>query len=75
MRTVDAVRKQTSARLHFFLSGPYEAKSVQIYWRAAVMCKTPPRLSSARQSCLLSRVMWLFCHDFIAIMETQLGLF
>lgn len=76
MRTVDAVCKQTSACLHFFLSGPYEAKSAQIYWRAALnVQKKAPQLSPARQSCLLSRVMWLFCRDFTAIMETQLGLF
>lgn len=36
MRTVDAVCKQTSACLHFFLSGPYEAKWEQIHRRAAV---------------------------------------
>lgn len=75
MKTVDGVCKQTSACLYFFLSGPYEAKSTQIYRRAAVMCKKAPQLSSARQSCLLSRVMWLFCQDFIAVMETQLDLF
>lgn len=67
MRTLDAVCKQTSACLHFFLSGPYEAKSEQIYWRATVnVQKGPPAVLSPSvmfaQSCHVAVLPGLYSH-------------
>lgn len=65
MRTVDAVCKQTSACLHFFLSGLYEA--TQIYWGAAVnVQKRPPAVFSLSvmfaRSCHAAVLSGLYSH-------------